>query len=646
MCGLLGCVGPLATKSLALSMRHLNHRGPDEQHWHTEDGLFLGHARLSIIAPSNGQQPIYSADRNIILVCNGEIFNHQQLRKELTARGHQFQTDSDSEVILHLYREVGMECLDALEGQFAFAIWDKHSQQLHLARDRTGILPLFYYQRGESLFFASEIKALLPHLSQSPILNPNSLKEIFTFWSPLAGHTQFGGIQQLRPGHKSVFTEGNLSESCYWDWQFPTDGNFLTDELQARDEFSRLLQDSVATRQVADTQVASFLSGGLDSTSVVASCANKPKTYSIGFSCSKQHDESSFQAEAADYFSVERHHSNCTPAQLADDFSNTIWHTECSILRTAPTPLRQLAQTVHDDGIKVVLTGEGADEILGGYDIFKETKIRQFWARQPNSKSRPALLSKLYPYMEGNLSSSQGYLEKFFSIGLDNPQQPFFSHLPRWNTTRACQQFFSEDFKQTLQHYNPVDKLEQSLPAAFNDWHWLNRAQYIEAHTLLSGYLLPSQSDRMLMSASVEGRYPFLDHKLIEFCNKLHPKLKIKGLNEKWLLKAVMQGKIPESIRNRSKQPYRAPDSASFFNLSSNLNQHPIVEAMMNPEKIKDYGYFCPTKVNFLLKKLARGATGNQRDNMAFVGILSTQIWHKHFIEDYNKHFNLRALMR
>lgn len=638
MCGLLGCIGSNASPQLADDLQYIDHRGPDNSHFHFHNGVFLGHSRLSIIAPNNGQQPLYSADRQTILICNGEIFNHHQLRGELSSRGHQFQTASDSEVILHLYREVGMDCLQSLEGQFSFAIWDNHKQQLHLARDRTGILPLFYCMRGDNLCFASEIKALLPQLEQSPIINPQTLKQIFTFWSPLAGETQFQGIHQLRPGHRAVFELGKITQTCYWDWNFPSSGNFLTNENEALEEFTQLLQNSVTARQQADTPVASFLSGGLDSTSVVASCADKPATYSIGFSKSKQHDESAFQSEAADYFGVEQHHSNCEPQQVADNFSSTIWHTECSILRTAPTPLKQLAQSVNNDGIKVVLTGEGADEILGGYDIFKETKIRQFWARQPNSSARPALLSKLYPYMEGNLSSSRGYLEKFFSVGLDHPQQPFFSHLPRWSTTSACQNFFSDDLKQSLQDYDPIDEFETSLPAEFDSWHWLNRAQYVEAHTLLSGYLLPSQSDRMLMSASIEGRYPFLDHNLIEFCNKLHPKLKIKGLNEKWLLKAAMKDKIPESIRSRNKQPYRAPDSASFFNPAP----HPIVEEMMNPARINSYGYFCPTKVKFLVQKLARGATANQRDNMAFIGILSTQLWHKHFIEDYNTHFSCK----
>lgn len=638
MCGLLGCIGPKASPQLAASLLHIGHRGPDSSHFHFHDGVFLGHNRLSIIAPSNGQQPLYSTDRNTILICNGEIFNHRQLRKELLARGHQFQTESDSEVILHLYQEVGMDCLTDLEGQFAFAIWDNIKQQLHLARDRTGILPLFYYQRGGNLFFASEIKALLPQIGHSPSLNSHALKQIFTFWSPLGGDTQFQGIQQLRPGHRAIYEQGKLAESKYWDWKFPTSGDFITDENEAQEEFSRLLQNSVAARQEADTPVASFLSGGLDSTSIVANCIKKPKTYSIGFSDSKQHDESSFQNEAAAYLSVEQRHSNCNPQQVADNFSSTIWHTECTILRTAATPLKQLSRSVHNDGLKVVLTGEGADEILGGYDIFKETKIRQFWARQPDSSARPALLAKLYPYMEGNLSSSRQYLEKFFSIGLNDPQQPCFSHLPRWSTTSACQHFFSDDFKLSLQSYNPLEAFEKTLPEQFNDWHWLNRAQYIEAHTLLSGYLLPSQSDRMLMSASIEGRYPFLDHNLIEFCNKLHPKLKIKGLNEKWLLKAAMKDKIPESIRSRNKQPYRAPDSASFFNPAP----HPIVEEMMNPARINSYGYFCPTKVKFLVQKLARGATANQRDNMAFIGILSTQLWHKHFIEDYNTHFSCK----
>jgi asparagine synthase (glutamine-hydrolysing) len=286
---------------------------------------------------------------------------------------------------------------------------------------------------------------------------------------------------------------------------------------------------------------------------------------------------------------------------------------------------------VHRSGYKVVLTGEGADEALGGYDIFKEAKIRQFWARSSSSQWRPLLLKALYPYLETSGNQAQTYLRSFYGMGLDDPSQRGFSHLTRWFTTAQCKVFFSSDLAAETSE-NAAERFLSQLPPAFDRWDEFNQSQYLEAKSLLGSYLLCSQGDRMLMANSVEGRFPFLDHRVIEFANRLPPRLKMRGLNEKYLLKRAIGSSLPHEIVRRHKQPYRAPDIPAFFSGSPKA----YVEDLLSAEKIRKYGYFDAKKVGFLVAKSRRGATVSYRDNMSLVGILSTQLCHYHFIERFS----------
>jgi asparagine synthase (glutamine-hydrolysing) len=283
---------------------------------------------------------------------------------------------------------------------------------------------------------------------------------------------------------------------------------------------------------------------------------------------------------------------------------------------------------VRRSDVKVVLTGEGADEVLGGYDIFKESKVRQFWARHPDSTWRPALLKRLYPYLDLTSAQSAAYLKEFFGVGLDRPDDPFFSHLPRWATTAQCKLFLSEDLKRQVEG-SAVERFRAVLPERIGHWHPFNRGEYVEARTLLPSYLLSSQGDRMLMANSVEGRFPFLDHRLIAFANALHPRHKMRVLREKHLLRETMKADLPPSIAQRTKQPYRAPDAAAFLQGAT----PDYVNQLMGRESLARYGYFDPDKVGRLVAKLQRARVNAARDNMAFVGILSTQLWHRTFVE-------------
>ena len=362
--------------------------------------------------------------------------------------------------------------------------------------------------------------------------------------------------------------------------------------------------------------------------------ASPLETFSISFSESG-FDESPFQDQMARYLGTRHHVVHATHADIGRVFPDVVWHTERPILRTAPAPLFLLSRLVRNAGIKAVLTGEGADEVLGGYDIFREAKVREFWARRPESQCRPRLFDRLYPYLARSPRRARGMAVEFWRQGLDRAGTPGFSHDPRWRTTAMLKRFFSRETTAAL-GARPMPDLLASLPPEFGAWDPIGQAQYLEVTSLLSSYLISSQGDRMLMAHSVEGRFPFLDAEVMDFCNNLPPRYKIAGLTEKYLLKRMARGMIPSEIIERQKQPYRAPDAISFV--------HPAppayVQDLLSEESVRRAGLFDPPAVCTLLAKLTeRGKTLGQRenfsntDNMALIGVLSTQLVVRQFIE-------------
>jgi asparagine synthase (glutamine-hydrolysing) len=612
-------------------VRAIAHRGPDGTGFHVEPGVGLGHARLSIIDLGGGAQPIHNQDQTVWISYNGEVFNYVELRAQLVARGHQFYTHTDTEVIVHAYDEYGDDFVTHLNGQFAFALWDRKRRRLLLVRDRAGILPLYYAETTEGVLFASEIKAILASGEVAPALDPDALDELMTFWAPVAPRTMFAGVRQVPPGEMLVLDASGIKGRPYWRWHFPERAALRRDPPEKLiDELHEVLADATGIRLRADVPVGAYLSGGLDSSTLVALLKERVpdtlQTFSIGFDDAGL-DESAHQQEVVRHLQTQHNHVQCTMKDIVAAFPRTILHSESPVLRTAPSPMQLLSGLVRRSDVKVVLTGEGADEVLGGYDIFKESKVRQFWAQQPQSAWRPGLLKRLYPYLDLTSAQSAAYLKEFFGVGLQNPHDPCFSHLPRWTTTAQCKLFWSDEFRARISG-GAVERLRASMPAEISTWHPFNRSEYLEARTLLPSYLLSSQGDRMLMANSVEGRFPFLDHRLIEFATRMHPRYKMRVLREKWLLKQTMKDRLPPGIINRFKQPYRAPDAAAFF--SGQLPEY--VKDLTSAESISSFGYFDPVKVSRLMAKLERSKAPAARDNMAFIGILSTQIWHATFV--------------
>jgi asparagine synthase (glutamine-hydrolysing) len=642
MCGIAGVINFNCAEEkrnlLGRMIGMMRHRGPDAAGIFINGPAGLGHARLSIIDLKTGGQPIYNEDRTVWVVFNGEIFNYPDLRKELLDLGHRFYTHSDTEVLVHLYEEHGPEMFSRLNGQFAIALWDTKKECLLLARDRVGIRPLFYYHEQGRLVFGSEIKTVFADETISRQLDAQTISDIFTCWTPLGSSTPFQDIFQVRPGHYAFFSKEGLTERSYWQLSYSCQEEENRPIEEWTEEFSALLKDAARIRLRADVPVGAYLSGGLDSTYISSlvrdNFNNLLSTFSVSFA-DERFDESSFQEIAVNALQTKHHVINCHDEDIGDIFPKVVWHTETPIIRTAPAPLYLLSGLVRKNGFKVVLTGEGADEIFAGYNIFKEDKVRRFWSRNPDSTFRFRLLEKLYPYIftKENEKAAK-FLTGFFKRGLQNVDLPVYSHILRWHNTSQVKTFFNPDFiANTGDLEQFVSRFTSTLPNDFMSWKPLSRAQYIENTVFMSNYLLSSQGDRMAMANSIEGRYPFLDYRVIEFACRVPVKFRMNGLNEKYILKKAAAGLVPEKLIKRAKQPYRAPISSCFFGKKSPA----YVSTMLSEHSIRQNGYFDDKKVTGLIKK-SRNQNGkllSERENMALVGIISTQLLDHLFVKNF-----------
>ncbi|MBI4878280.1 MAG: asparagine synthase (glutamine-hydrolyzing) [Planctomycetes bacterium] len=634
MCGLAGWFDPSRGAPDEARLRRmlglLRHRGPDGFGIYRGRGVGLAHARLSIIDLETGQQPMCNEDGSLWIVFNGEIFNYVELRGDLLRRGHRFSSSSDTEVILHLYEDKGVEALADLNGQFAFALWDARKREILLARDRMGIRPLFYARHGEEWIFASEIKALFADERLAREIDPVALDDVFTFWTPLSPRTAFVGVRELPPAHWLRVGEGGWTSGRYWDLPEEADARDVHPEKFYAEGLLDLLVDATRIQLRADVPVGAYLSGGLDSSvtaALIRRCAASPlATFSVTFH-DPEFDESAKQRVMTEFLRTEHKTVACEEPDIARAFPEVIWHAEVPLLRTAPSPLFLLSRLVRENDCKVVLTGEGADEILAGYDIFKEDKVRRFMAAFPDSRLRPLLLQRLYPYLRQSPTRSLAYARAFFGAPASPFAEQYRSHAPRWNLTAGAKVFFSEDLRRRASAEPAAERVALSfgaLPA-----NALGRAQEIEIRTLLPGYILSSQGDRMLMAHSVEGRFPFLDHRVVEFCLRVPPVLRLKALREKYILRRAMAALLPDSILRMVKQPYRAPEARCF------LGGDALASELLSPESLAATGFFDPPRVERLTAKLRSTPVSGFKDNMAFVGMLSAQLLHRLFVRDF-----------
>lgn len=640
MCGIAGMYASAQRRASAetlLAMAgELLHRGPDGVGLYLDGRFGMVNTRLSIIDLTGGDQPLASEDRRFWVMQNGEIYNYPELTEELTALGHRFATRSDTEVLAHAYEEWGTDCLHKLNGEFAFAIWDFNRKELFLARDRFGIRPLFLADFGGDFCFASEAKALLRHPAAPRQLDPLGLLETFTLWSIQPDRSAFVGIYELPAGHYLRYGQGGVIERRrWWDIPFgpPHEARTERPEVLA-EELLALLDDATRIRLRADVPVGVYLSGGLDSstTAALARCHTRGELRGFAVSFADPHfDESPYQDRMAEALGVDLSRITVDGADIAEAFPRVVDLAEKPMLRTAPAPLLHLSGLARRTGFKVVLTGEGADEIFGGYNIFREAMVRRFWAKQPTSRLRPLLLRRLYPYLAKDLSKGGAFLQAFFGTNLTATSDPLYSHRLRFNTTARCLRFVKPELlAEARAQGDPEARLIARLPEDFARLGGLSQAQYLEIHTFLEGYLLHAQGDRMLMGNSIEGRFPFLDYRVAEFAARLPERLRLRDMQEKYLLRKAALPLLPPEIARREKRPYRAPILRAFVGPGAPA----YVRELTSPERLTAAGLFIPAAVAQLLAKAERnlGSGLSETDEMALVGIISTMLWHERFI--------------
>jgi asparagine synthase (glutamine-hydrolysing) len=644
MCGIIGGVhrGSLAAEQLGLEMlQQIRYRGPDAGYLHLGEDFFCGVRRLAIVNVQHGHQPTFSEDGRIVAVFNGEIYNHAELKRELTAAGHRVRLGSDAEVIPHAYQQWGLDFPSHFNGDFAIALFDLSARRVVFARDRLGIKPLYFTQTPDGLLFASEVKSLLVHPRVERNLNPQFLAQLFTFWTSIDGESPFVGIRQVEAGTVATFDFAGRPLCRHQYWEIPYretaprfQGTFAECQAAFREEFRK----SVALRLQADVPVGTYTSGGIDS-AVVNVAAYKDlahhntQTFSVAFE-DQVFDESEYQQLVAGELGLKSNVVRCSNAAIYENLAQVIHHTESPIFRTAPVPMFLLSRRVAEQGVKVVLTGEGSDEITWGYDIFREAKLRRFWSRQPESQIRPQLFQKLYAYLP-QFQNKRHYqlLVDFFKRDMQQTASPLYSHQTRIANSSAMHALLSPQLKQELTDRPATQTLIDSLPENFARRSLLEKCQYLEMRTLLQGYLLSSQGDRMLSAHGVEGRFPYLDHHVIEFLAGVPENFRLRGLQDKAILRETFKADLPPSIFNRPKFAFRAPELAAFVN-----DEEGFVDYHLRESNLADAGVFDPAAVRAFRYRLQRtpGERFSTRDNLAFVQILSTQVVHDHFVRRFD----------
>ncbi|MBT3294598.1 MAG: asparagine synthase (glutamine-hydrolyzing) [Verrucomicrobia bacterium] len=586
MCGIAGIYNlapgpPPGQDTLQAMTASFRYRGPDEEGYYTDDQVGLGIRRLAIVDIEHGQQPMFSDGRDLVSVCNGEIYNHLDLRARLEARGHPFRTRCDVEVIIPMYRHYGLDGIQHFNGQFGFALYDRARRRLVLARDQMGIAPLFYARVGDTLFFASEIKGLLAHPDMPRAVDPKGLDHILTFPGLVSPQTLFKGVKSLPPGHFLLVENGEMSLHHYWDLDYPAADaiDHSWDEATAAEALEERLSEAVRLRLQADVPVGFYLSGGLDS-SLVASLIGRlsPATrhsFSIRFPDAAI-DEGVHQHAMVERLNCTHHETAFDTDAISERMQAIVYHAEMPLKESYNTCSLALSEFVHRNGMKVVLTGEGADELLGGYVGYRLDQERQRQGAAP--------------------ADAADFLEQELQERLWG--DPHFFYEKHYYAHRETKQALYADG--INQQFSAIDCTAAPLlnTAKLAALHPFHRRSYLDCKLRLADHLLSDHGDRVAYAHSVEARYPFLDLDLITLITTLPPSLLLKEGEEKSLLKRVARGHVPDSIVNRRKFAFVAPGSPHLLQQNTAW-----IEDMLSTERIRRQGYFNPATVERLKQR-------------------------------------------
>jgi len=619
------------------------HRGPDGEGFFEAPGVGLANRRLSIVGLADGQQPITNEDRSIVTVYNGELFDYPETRASLESHGHRFSTCCDTELIPHLWEEYGEDALVRLRGQFALAVWDESCQRLVLARDRFGICPLYYARvagaqdgSGEWLLFASEIKALLATGWIVPRPDLRGIDRVFNFFAVPAPQTCFRGIHYLAPGQYVRIQLGlagrpaQLSLHHYWRIEFPDQGNEEWGDNQQKltDEFEQVLLKAVARRLRADVPVVSYLSGGIDSSLVVAMATKIRGTAIPTFTIKIQHprfDETSQAAVVSQHIGAKPLVVPVGDRQVMQTYSELTWAAEAPVIDTSCTALLLLARAVHRNGYKVALTGEGSDEWMAGYPWYKVHRLATALDSVPGLPIGQ-MLRRAFFVAAGANSTALNHLRRIKqTIGDHTAFQELYSLM-----SLARTRFYSDQMLEALADYCPYLEFEPN-PERVARWHPVNRALYWGAQIHLAGHLLTLKGDRIAMHSSVEMRYPYLDEDVFDFLAKLHPRWKLRGFQDKYLLRLLGERYLPREVAWRPKGMFRAPLNTFF-----NGDVTPFFDDLLCTASLRKSGYFDPAAVHYWRERVRRGYLRPlQRVSveLGLMGVVATQLWHHMFIE-------------
>jgi asparagine synthase (glutamine-hydrolysing) len=661
MCGIAGLLDlrgsrPVPHHAIEAMAQALVHRGPDEHGFLEQPGLALASRRLSIIGLSDGRQPIANEDGSVMVVFNGELFDYPERRAELEGHGHHFATHCDTELIPHLWEEHGEAMFERLRGQFAIALWDRHRQRLYLARDRFGICPLYWTRQttasGDWLLFASEIKALLASGLVPARPDLRGIDHAFTFFAFPGPRTAFADITALLPGHYLCIQLGDEGQSAravidrvYWQMDFPDRGQEEPGHNSQRviDEFEDLLLAGVERRLRADVPVVSYLSGGVDS-SIVVALAGHARGRAIPTFTIRIEDpalDETAEAEVVSRYlgsvgnrlgttsaaSDPATHTvvSCGAAEVLETYPRLVEVAESPVIDTSCAALLLLAEEVHRQGYKVALTGEGADEWLAGYPWYKVHKLLSFLDLVPGLPLSPQVRraylwltdAPRFPWsvvhrIRETVGGSNAWLEVYGLMSLSRPR------------------FYSSQMRETLAGYTAYEDLCLNTDR-MRRWHPLNRSIYLGARIHLPGLLLNAKGDRVAMHSSVETRYPFLDEAVFDYLARLHPRWKLRGFREKLLLRRLAQRWLPPQIAWRRKAMFRAP-----FDSFHGDHQPAFIEQLLSEESLRKTGYFDPAAVRTwrsAFRRLRQGSSHRTTLEMGLSGVVSTQLWHHLFID-------------
>jgi asparagine synthase (glutamine-hydrolysing) len=643
MCGIAGIIDLSGQRTVpegairAMS-RALFHRGPDEEGFLQRPGLALASRRLSIVGLADGQQPMSNEDRSVSVVFNGELFDHMERRAELAARGHRLHTHCDTEIIPHLWEDHQEGMFERLRGQFAIALWDERRRRLVLGRDRFGISPLYWTRQGDWLLFASEIKSLLASGMVTARPDLRGIDHMFTFAAMPGPVTCFEGVQLLRAGHYLQITPGGesgaapaIGERAYWEMDFPDERDMDPggDPRKLADDFEQVLMTAVEKRLRADVPVGAYLSGGLDSSMIVA-MATKLKGPAINTYTIRVDDPALDELSAAN---LSARHIGTKPPIVQDfrpedalaTYPELIQAAEAPVIDTSCAALLMLAKRVHACGQKVVLTGEGADEWLAGYPWYKLDKLMgalDFAGLRLSEVARRAYL-RLNRVPNYPREGRRGVEE---SIGGPNAWVDAYGLL-----ALSKLRFYAAPMREVLEKTRPWSELGLDLDRA-RRWHPLNRGLWVGARVTLAGHLLQAKGDRVSMHSSVEVRYPFLDEDVFDFTAKLHPRWKLRGFRDKHLLRLVAERWLPPKIARRGKVIFRAP--LDSFHVED--PEPKFVAELLSEESLRRTGYFDVTEVHLWRKafrKLRAGSLPRLSVELGLCAVVATQLWHHTFID-------------